>query len=101
MIAAAKEPFDLPIQIGYRTVGQRPAWIDHDVPRCSQLREPRAHDFADSPFKPVAENRLADSSGRRKAHTRAGALSSQAKSGKERPAVTETVVIYFPEIARS
>jgi hypothetical protein len=101
LIAAAKELLDLPLQVGERTSGYRTARIDHDIPRRSQFRKPGAHDFAHPPLKAIAANGVANRSGCCEADTRIGARASQAKSRKERPAVTETVVIYFAEFARS
>jgi hypothetical protein len=101
LIASAKELFDLPIQLRHGTDGHRPARIDHDIPRRSQLREPGAHDFAHPPLEAIADNGFTDSARRGEANARAGTGASQAKSRKERPAVTETVVINFAEFARS
>jgi len=100
-MAAAKELLDLPIQFRQGTGGHRPARIDHDIPRRSQLREPGPHHFANSPFEAVAKYGLTDRAGCGEAHAGTRARSGQTKGRKERPAVTETVVINFAEFARS
>ncbi len=100
-IAAAKELLDFPLQILERTVGHRPARIDDDIPRSSQFREPGAHDFADPSLEAIAENGLTNCTGRGEADARALGGTGQTESRKERPAVTETVVVNFAEFARS
>jgi hypothetical protein len=101
LIAAAKELLDFPLQIRQGTVGQRPAWIDDDIPRCNQFREPDTHNFADPSLKAIAENRLADGSRRSKADTRTSAASGQTESREQRSAMTEAVVVNFAEFAGS
>ena len=101
LIAAAKEFLDLPGQFRYRAIGQRPAWIDHDIPRCRQFRKPGAHNFTDPPLEAIAENGLTNGTGRGEANTRTTPFAGETKSSKERSAVTETVVIYFAEFART
>jgi len=101
LIAAAKELLDLAVQLRQRTGRDRPARIDHNIPRRTQLREPCANDFAHPPLEAIASNGIANRfrSGETDAWTRTRA--SEAKSRKERPAVAETVVINFAEFARS
>jgi hypothetical protein len=101
LIAAAKEFFDFPFQVWKRTVGQRPAWIDDDIPRCNQFREPDAHNFADPSLEAIAENGLTHGSRCRKANARAGAASGQAESREQRSAVTEAEVVNFAVFAGS
>ena len=101
LIASPKEPVDLLFQIRKGTHGQRPARIDHDIPRRRQLREPRPHHFAKASFETVPNDSLSDSSGSCETDTRTDAIARQAECGKVRPAVTETVVINFAEFAWS
>ena len=101
LIAAAKELLDFAIQIRQGTGGHRPARIDDDIPRCSQFREPGSHDFANPPLETVAENGLADSPRRGESKPWTGTVAGQTESRKERPAVTETVVVNFAEFAGS
>ena len=106
MIAPAKELVDLPLQLREGTCGHRPSRIDDDVPRLSQFREPGTHHFADPPLEAIADNGFAHGSGRGKtdawARTRVlRFFTGEAESRKERPVMTETVVIHFAEFAGS
>lgn len=101
LIASAKESLDLPVQIRERACGYRPARIDYDIPRCSQFREPAAHHFADSPPEAIADNGLPEGSRCGEPDSGARTGSRKTKSRKERPVVTETVVINLAEFAGS
>jgi hypothetical protein len=101
LIAAAKELLDFAVEFRERTIGYRTTRIEHDIPRCSQFREPLAHHFPHAPLEAIAKNRLADCPGRGKPNPRRRPVSGQTESRKERPAVTESVVINFAELARS
>jgi hypothetical protein len=101
LIASAKELFDLPIQVCQGTGGHGTARIDHDIPRSSQFREPDPHNLANPPLEAIADNGLADGSRCSEANPWIGAVSSQTKRRKTRPAVAETVVVNFAEFAGS
>ena len=101
LIAPAKELVDLPFQIRQGTGGHRPARIDHDIPRRSQFCKPAAYHFADAPPEAIAGNGFPDSPGRSEPDAGPGADSGQAESRKERPVVTEAVVVNFAEFAGS
>jgi len=101
LIAAAKEFLDFLFQVLERTVRQRSARIDNDVPRRGQILEPDAHNFADPSLKAIAQNGLANGSRRGEPDARPGPASGQTESRKQRPTVTEAVVVNFAEFAGS
>ena len=101
LIAAAKELLDFPFQIRQRALGQRPAWIDDDIPRCNQFREPDAHNFADPSLESIAEDGLTDGSRRGKANARTGTAPRQTERREQRSAVAEAVVINIAVFAGS
>lgn len=101
LIAAAKKPVDLRLDLRERTIGQRPARIDDDIPRSNQIPEPDAHHFADPSLKAIAYNGLANGSWRSNPEARTKPAPGQTKSCKQRPIVTEAVLINFTEFAGS
>jgi hypothetical protein len=101
-IASQNQLFDLAFEFGHRSIEGFPPRIDDDGPLWVQPAKVEADRLPDSPFDPVADNRLTQSPRNREADSGAvGLCLANAECREIRTRETRTMIVHAAKILGS